>query len=430
MSVAQRSIGAALADIVGAAGVRAGGDAFDGHAPRWTVVPRSVEQVSRVLALAHEAGLAVLARGSGSALASGRPPKRGDVVLDLRGLDRVLEDHPDDLTVSVEAGITAGALAERLAARSQWLPLDPAGWRGRTIGGLVATAASGPLRARYGTARDLLLGLRFVQADGVVTWGGARVVKSVTGYDVPKLMVGSLGTLGVLCELTLRLHPMPDVERAWIAGFGAAERAGDFVSRVIDSTLQPNRVELLDGATLRACGLPEHRVALVVAIGSVETAVGGQGAALAAAARAAGGEIAPAPDDMWDRYDAALTARADETVLHLSSLASHLADTTHAIERAASPLGARVGGCALLGTFRIAVSGGRPAALARLVDTLRAFVAPLGGSVTIQAGPRALREVVDPWGPVDPGAFALMREIKQAFDPTGVLNPGRFVGEL
>src|SRR2546427_5134150 len=100
-----------------------------------------------------------------------------------------------------------GALAARVGARRQLLPLDPAGVERRTLGGLAATDASGPLRARYGTMRDLLLGVRFVQADGVVTWGGAKVVKSVSGYDVPKLMVGALGTLGVLGELTLRLHP-------------------------------------------------------------------------------------------------------------------------------------------------------------------------------------------------------------------------------
>src|SRR6266540_3133332 len=111
------------------------------------------------------------------------------------------------------------------ASRRQLLPVDPPGVGSRTLGGLVATAASGPLRARYGTLRDLLLGVRFVQADGVVTWGGARVVKSVTGYDVPKLMVGALGSLGVLGELTLRLHPMPEFEATWLASFNGPAAA-------------------------------------------------------------------------------------------------------------------------------------------------------------------------------------------------------------
>ena len=210
-----RSIAEALGKIVGRDRVvddpaRLAGAAVDGVIPRWVVHATATEQVSAVLALASEESLAVVPRGSGSALDLGNPPARVDIVLDLTDMDRVIEDNPDDLTVSVEAGLTAGALAARLAPRRQWLPVDPPGGSSRTLGGLVATAAHGPLRARYGTLRDLLLGVRFVQADGVVTWGGARVVKSVTGYDVPKLMVGSLGTLGVLCELTLRLHPQPD----------------------------------------------------------------------------------------------------------------------------------------------------------------------------------------------------------------------------
>ncbi|HEY3186762.1 MAG TPA: FAD-binding oxidoreductase, partial [Solirubrobacteraceae bacterium] len=217
MTVSTRSIADALAGLVGRDAVvddptRLAADAVDGVVPRWTVRATAVEQVAGVLAVASEESLAVVPRGSGSALDLGRPPTRVDLVLDLRGMDRVLDYNPDDLTASVQAGVAAGALAARLAARRQLLPVDPPGAGSRPIGGLAATAAAGPLRARYGTLRDLLLGVRFVQADGVVTWGGARVVKSVTGYDVPKLMVGSLGTLGVLCELTLRLHPSPDAE--------------------------------------------------------------------------------------------------------------------------------------------------------------------------------------------------------------------------
>src|SRR5262249_56071589 len=134
----------------------------------------------------------------GSRVGRGRPATGGGRVGDLRGLDRVIEYNPADLTVTVQAGVSASALTARLAPHRQWLALDPPGGATRTLGGIVATNASGPLRVRYGTSRDLLLGVRFVQADGVVTWGGSKVVKSVSGYDVPKLMVGALGTLGVL----------------------------------------------------------------------------------------------------------------------------------------------------------------------------------------------------------------------------------------
>jgi glycolate oxidase FAD binding subunit len=151
--------------------------AVDGVVPRWLVRPGTVEQVAQVLVLASAEGLAVTPRGSGSSLALGNPPRRLDLVLDLGRLTAVLDYVPDDMVASVQCGITLDAMAARLGQHGQRLPLDPAPGGGRSVGGVLATAASGPLRFRYGTGRDLLLGVRFVQADGVVTWGGARVVK-------------------------------------------------------------------------------------------------------------------------------------------------------------------------------------------------------------------------------------------------------------
>src|SRR6266403_2614283 len=256
MSVAARSIGEAFVTIAGRDRVRDDAasltaSTIDGLRPRWVVRPASLEQLSRVLALACDGRLAVVPRGAGSSLELGSPPSRVDVVLDLTGLDQVIEYNPDDLTITAQAGMSAGALAALLAPRRQWLPIDPPGIAARTLGGITATNASGPLRARFGGLRDLLLGVRFVQADGVVTWGGSKVVKSVSGYDVPKLMVGALGTLGVLAELTLRLHPLPDTERSWLVTLERAQAAQDFVARLIDSPLQPNRVELFNDDAAR-----------------------------------------------------------------------------------------------------------------------------------------------------------------------------------
>src|SRR5205809_3384406 len=286
MAVSAASVAGALAERLGRERVVIDPSALaaatiDGRTPRWIVRPASIEHVAAVLAIAWDENLAVVPRGAGTALLLGAPPSRVDIVLDLCGLDRVLEDHPDDLTVSVEAGVTAGGLAERLAGRRQWLPMDPPGWRRRTLGGMIATNAAGPLRARYGALRDLVLGVRFVQADGVVTWRGARVVKSVTGYDVPKLMVGALGTLGVLCELTLRLQPMPEAEQTWLATFTSVEAAQAFAARVVNSPLQPMRLELLNEAALRVCQAPSAPFGVAVAIGSAHPAVREQGEALA-----------------------------------------------------------------------------------------------------------------------------------------------------
>ena len=406
--------------------------AIDGHTPRFIARPASIDHVAAVLAIAWDENLAVVPRGAGTALGLGAAPSRVDVVLDLTGLDHVLEDNPDDLTVSVEAGMTAGGLAERLAGRRQWLPMDPPGWRRRTLGGMIATNAAGPLRARYGALRDLVLGVRFVQADGVVTWGGARVVKSVTGYDVPKLMVGALGTLGVLCELTLRLQPMPEAEQTWLATFTSVEAAQAFAARVVNSPLQPMRLELLNEAALRVCQAPSAPFGVAVAIGSAHPAVREQGEALAVLASGEKVRVAAVGEDLWTRYDAALTPAEDEVILRIGSLPSRLADTVEVIERAfpAAERAVLITGCAALGSLRVAITGADVETVKQLVEEMRGLTADFGGAVVVESAPTNVRAAFDPWGPVEPAALGLMRAIKQEFDARGVLNPGRFVGGL
>jgi len=355
-------------------------------------------------------------------------------VLDLVGLDRVIEYNPDDLTITVQAGITAGALAARLAAHRQWLALDPPGSAARTVGGIAATNASGPLRGRYGTMRDLLLGVRFVQADGVLTWGGSKVVKSVSGYDVPKLMVGALGTLGVLAELTLRLHPTPPTERTWLVPVESARAAQALVERVVDSPLQPSRLELFNETALRLVSAESAGAGVAVSIGSVAEAVREQGERLTAIATASAGRIVPMPEEFWSRAESAMGPPPGSTVLHVAALADRLAGTVGAIEEAfrtvAPRADVRLCGSASLGTLRAVVSDAGIAETVAVTTRLRALVAEVGGSVVIARGPVELRRAVDAWGPVEPRAFALMRALRDEFDPARVLNPGRYLGGL
>ena len=415
MAVTAAALGDALRAIVGAEHRREGGAPVDGVVPRWTAAPAGVEQAAALVALGHEERLAVVPRGSGAALELGHPPGRVDLVLQMRRLDAVLEHNPDDLTVSVQAGCTAGVLAAHLAGHRQMLPLDPPGWTARSLGGIAATQASGPLRQRYGTMRDLLLGVRFAQADGVLTWGGAKVVKSVSGYDVPKLMVGALGTLGVLLELTLRLHPAPDYEATWLASFRTPAHAQQCVAALLDSTVQTNRLEILDGRVLAACSLPVTAAALAVSIGTVEPAVRAQGTVQTMGA------------SFWKTYDRALVG-FDGVVLRIGSVPARLVETLGAVQ-ALLP-GAAVAGAAGLGALRVLVTHADAVALRAPLERLRATAAEVGGGVIIERGPRALRERIDPWGPVPPPALAVMRAIKTEFDPRAVLNPGRFVGGL
>jgi glycolate oxidase FAD binding subunit len=435
VSVTARGLGGALTAIVGAEGAldspaACAAAAVDGRQPRWVARPRTLDEAARVVALAHDERLAVLPRGSGSALALGAPPERLDVVLDLGGLDAVVEHNPDDLTATVQVGLTAGALAARLAKYRQTLPLDPPGWSRRTLGGVAATAASGPLRARYGTMRDLLLGVRFIQADGVLTWGGAKVVKSVTGYDVPKLLVGSLGTLAVLGELTLRLHPLPEAEATCLVTLPSVEAAQELAAAIVDSTLQPNRLELLDAGALAACGLPAAAAGLVVCFGSVEAAVRAQQAVVAAEAGRRRARVETMGQAFWRTYDRVLAERG-AVVLRVSTPAARLAATLAAARAALAGVPDVIAtACASLGTLRVAMGDREAGVLAGAIERLRGVVAPDDGSVVVERGSAALRAAVDPWGAVPAPALELMLSLKQELDPRRTLNPGRFVGGI
>ena len=426
MSVSTRSLGDALTAVAGDDAVTSEpGFAVDGVRPRWHVAPSGVDALAAVMALARDAGLSVSPVGSGSTLELGAPVERVDIALDLRRLDTILEDHPEDLTISLQAGATLAAVRARLGARRQLLPIDPPGGATRTLGGIAATHAHGPLRLKYRTVRDLLLGVRFVQADGVVTWGGARVVKSVTGYDVPKLMVGSLGTLGVLTELTLRLQPMPDVTRTWVATATSVEHAAELVARLVDSTIEPIRVEWLNRAVQEGAGLDAGPAAIAVSIGSVDEAVHAQGAVLATLAEATGARMRSVPETFWETYETVVSPSARRVALKVATLPTDVARVARAVETAAPD--ATLSGCAPLGVVHV---GASEASASAMVETLRDAVGTHGGSVVIERGPRELRARIDPWGVIEPHALGLMRALKDRFDPAGVLNRGRFVGGI
>src|SRR5215211_991718 len=204
---------AALAPVVGTAHVFAeerGQDyRVDRQAPPLVVLPGDPEEVAGCLAAADRLGAAVVPWGGGTAQTLGYPLRRYDVALDLRRLNRVLAYEPGDRTISVEAGITVEALDTVLAAHGQRVTVDCPQPRATTLGGLVATHRTGLRRLRYGTLRDLLIGIRAAHPDGTLTRGGGMVVKNVSGYDMMKLYLGSLGTLGVVVEVNLKLAPRP-----------------------------------------------------------------------------------------------------------------------------------------------------------------------------------------------------------------------------
>ena len=436
MAVSTPALHDALADLVGPAHVLRDPVArtryaVDGLVPGVVVRPADAEEVSRVLALCSSERLAVVARGAGTSQDLGNPPRRLDLVLELGRLAAVREYVPEDMVATVETGLTLAGLAAHLAPHRQMLALDPPAGGARSVGGVLATHASGALRFRYGTGRDLLLGARFVQADGTLTWGGAKVVKSVTGYDVPKLLVGSLGTLAVLVEATLRLHPMPPATRSWQVALPSHAAARAFLAALLDSPLQPDRAALLDAAGLRRAGLTPDPVGLLLSIGSVAEAVEQQGRALEVLASGHGGRTEGIADAAWSGLGAAVDGPIR---LRLACEPRRLLDWVAEAQVAARRLGVET---ALLaqpghGVIQIAVWGSQELRRlgAELVRPLRAAVEAQGGSLILERAPAELKRDCEAWGTISLEILTIMKRIKSEFDPQDCLSPGRFVGGL
>ena len=413
-----------------------------GEGARWTVhwasprlvcAPQTPEDVGRALAVCDSAGAAVIPWGGGTQQRLGSPPRRADVVLLMTQLGKLVEYEPADLTVTVEAGMSLVDLQFALGRQGQWLPLDPPVPPEATIGGLLATNASGPRRLKEGGPRDLVIGTRVANCDGAVTRAGGRVVKNVSGYDLNKLHVGALGTLGVLVEATLKVAPRPETERTWLGVFPTAEAAGSAAASLLRRPLAPTGLEIVNGRVAESLGLfiPAGRWALLGRASGFAPAVARHLAEYAAAARAAkAGADEELPEEqgpsVWSAYrDLAARLRWTDEVLTC---------------RLAVPPGVAGPLC-----DRLAAVGAEPAvwahatgnvfwsvpattADAEVVRRPRGLAAKAGGRLVVANGPPALAGI-DVWG--EPaGPLAAMRRLKAAYDPRGTLNPGRFVGGI
>jgi glycolate oxidase FAD binding subunit len=395
--------------------------AVDGLEPRLLAAPASAEEAASLLGWAAEQRLAVGTRGGGTRSGLGNVPRALDLVLSTEKMSGVVEYEPADLTVTVGAGTPFEELQRALGERGQFLPLDPAAARGSTIGGVVAANASGPIRLRYGSARDLLIGSQVATPLGTVARAGGKVVKNVTGYDINKLYIGSLGTLAVLTELTFKVQPRPEAERTLVARFPDAASAWTAIYRTLRSPLVPSALELTgrDGVELTA-----HLAGFAKPLErSVAELIG-----FAREAGASSVEPAAEPERAWEalRLGPAGATRL-KLAVPISQLVWALAEVAAAAR--AGGLSAQTQASAGVGVLRVGVDGGEPAAIVALVRRLRATVREQLGSVVVEQCPLAVKAELDVLGDL-PDTFEVMRRIKSQLDPAGIMHPGRFLGRL
>jgi glycolate oxidase FAD binding subunit len=395
------------------------GDAIDGVVPAFVASPGDTAEAAALLRAAAAHDLAVVPRGSGSRLDWGVPPGRCDLVVDMLRMDAVLEHAAGDLVAAAQAGARMNYVLGMLAAAGQEIALDVPGTA--TVGGVVASGLCGPRRLRYGSPRDLLIGITVVRADGTVAKSGGKVVKNVAGYDLGKLFAGSAGTLGLITEATFRLHPLP-AARAFVSttfpGVAASSVAASSVAAAANSPLVASAVEL-------HWPVPGGPVSVGVLIEGSRDGVAARAGALA---ESLGGsaQVSGEPPAWWP-----WAIEADGgTLIRVSFWVSALASVLDAVSAAAAVTAAAplVYGSAGAGVLYIALPADADG-VARFVSSLRSSLGGPRGSVVVVAAPTAVRAALasDGGGLFDRvPSLGLMRAVKDQFDPGHRMAPGRF----
>jgi glycolate oxidase FAD binding subunit len=413
--------------------------ALDGLAPNTILEPRDADELAQMLAQCNAEKRAVVPWGGGTLQHLGSAPSRYDAVISTRNLNPVVEYAADDLTITVGAGMTLANIERVLGENGQFLPIDVPHPTRATIGGVLAAGANGPLRLRYGPARDYMLGLKFANVNGEIIKAGSKVVKNVAGYELHKVQVGAMGTLGILTEATFKVFPKPPAEASMWLAFDDLQNACAVVPKIWNLTTPPLALELLDANTAR------HVLQNARGNWFVVARFGGSKATMAAARDVAtqaanenGARSADALDDanaLW-RAIADLPATLRETspdalCVRLSVPPKEL---HHALRVAFDTANARklepphIFAHAAIASIYASVDGDH-AALEAFATNLRAELHRLHGHTIVENAPSTLRKDLNAWDEVG-ASLKLIQSIKRKFDPHDILNPGRFVGGI
>ena len=415
---------------------------IDGTYPRLVARPSDVEGVSETMRFAHEQGLAVVPWGGGTRIQLGNIPGRYDVALDITGVNRMVDHTPGDLTATAEAGMRVAALQESLGRHGQILAIDSPLPERATLGGTLAVGWSGPFKWQYGSIRDTVIGMKVVQADGTVTKSGGQVVKNVSGFDMARLHIGALGTLGVIAEVSLKLTPRPADRVTALAGFDRPSQCIDAALGIFSSGLMPLAVAVFDAQTGGAMDM-----AYMSGSWSLAVLLGGRPRTIERQSREVGSivermgtrspemlsvdEAAPLwralSDFGWDEASRpALGVRA-------SVLPSGVAQVVEGLKRLETREGTTpaIAAHPAHGTVLASWPGDGEEG-ASVLDTLRhvrALAAEAGGHAVVERAPLTVKSEIDVWGGIG-GPERVARGLKRQYDPDGILNPGRFAGRL
>ncbi len=426
--------------------------AVDGKKPKVIVTPGTVDEVSRVVAYASQEHLAIVPRGNGTKMEMGGIPRKVDVVLCTGRLKRITDRDCENLTLSAESGLTLGEVQRGLAkvGKGYFLPLDPPFTNKATLGGIVATNSSGPKRLLYGTARDMIIGTKAVFPNGDIVISGGKTVKNVSGYDMCKLLIGSYGTLGILCEMTFKLLPLAEKESTLGLSFAVLEGADGFARELRSSQLIPSSIEILNGLAVQKMGYsmsmpPNGNYLVAVGMEGVAESIDRQVFEMSEMGKKHGALEAITLDaEKHQTFWVALRdlslrlTEEDANVISMKSnfLISKCGEVLGNYEKIARGLGIH---CAFLshagnGILYSQVLPGKGfrskiESFVELIEKLTAEAVKNGGGLVVESSPLSIKKKVDVWGPPR-NDYPVVRRLKEQIDPAGILNVGRFAGGI
>ena len=401
--------------------------AVDAIDPILICSPTTAEQVSAIMRICAETEAAVTPWGGGTAMEIGNLPDRVGIIMEMSKLNRIVEHDHANLTATVESGITLAASQTITARERQFVPFDAPYPERSTIGGIVAANLNGPRRGCYGSVRDLIIGMKVVLPDGEQIKAGGKVVKNVAGYDMGKLFVGSLGTLGIITQVTMRMTPIPEIA-ATVAVSGDLSQLLELARVLATSSLLPAGALLMHGAStgpaqglwrlaVRAEGFEETVTRHVDDLISIANRAGLNTERLEGASQ----------EKFWDEiWNFPLVA--DRVVYRVTVPRARIAAVVKTFQNwNSADIGPAIVADVVAGTLWIAYTP--TPAVASVFAKLISLASQQGGQAIMLVSPPEFKRNVDVWGPL-PTAFFLMRRIKQQFDPKELMNPGRFVGRL
>jgi glycolate oxidase FAD binding subunit len=451
--------------------------AVDNVSPKAVVFPKNTQQVSEVVQFAVQENLAIVPWGSGSKIDMGNPPNRLDLVVCTSRMNDMLDVDTANLTVTIEAGVRFRDIQARLATQEDrcylplddlvteadevicsdrshsgcFLPMDPSFSNNATIGGIVATNSSGPRRLLYNLPRDMILGVRFVTPRGDIVGTGGKVVKNVSGYDISKLMVGSMGSLGILCDMTFKLLPLPEQMETLLVCFDEFSHVSELTNRIFETTLLPAAVEVMNGkafSSLEMAGLPHlgpGGYVVAIAFEAFEEAVNRMVREIKGMAMSLGAkeyvilkdhahpqfwlDVSNMPSSLAKKFSGIIRAKLNYRISEWKEIFEFVENTLSQRNLEHTILAHAGSGICAITLLMDQSNKGSLKSTMEALELLLKRSREGGGNLIIQHAPTDMKKDLKIWGELDSN-FIVMKRLKQQVDPSGILSPGRFLGDL